>query len=82
MSYFKVHIIYPNAEEEIIEEDFYTLNKAIEYGKHLLGQVEYNAGFHAHKIDKEGDIVDIEPYCQVVEMNNDEEKVVFDSREK
>ena len=82
MSYYKVHIIYPNAEEEIIEEDFYTLNKAIEYGNHLLGQVQYNANFHARSIDKEGEEVDVEPYCQVIEMTNDGPKVVFDSRKK
>ena len=82
MSYFKVHIIYPNAEEEIIQEDFYTLKKAIEYGEHLLGEVQYNAAFHGRSIDKEGDVVDVEPYCQVVEISNDGSKVVFDSRQK
>ena len=82
MSYFKVHIIYPNAEEEIIEEDFYTLNKAIEYAEHILGEVQYNAAFHAGKIDKDGDAISVEPYCQVVEISNDGQKVVFDTRNK
>ena len=82
MSYFKVHIIYPNAEEEIIEEDFYTLSKAKEYADHILGEVQYNAAFHAKKIDFEGDVVSVEPYCQIVEISNDGQKVVFDTRNK
>ena len=82
MSYFKVHIIYPNAEEEIIEEDFFTLNKAIEYADHVLGEVQYNAAFHAKKIDDEGDQVSVEPYCLVNEIDNSGSKVVFDSRKK
>ena len=82
MSYYKVHIVYPNAEEEIIEEDFYTLNKAIEYANHIFGEVEYNAYFHASKIDRDGDEVSVEPYCQVVEISNDGQKVVLDTRNK
>ena len=82
MSYFKVHIIYPNAEEEIIEEDFYTLNKAIEYADHILGEVQYNAKFHASKIDKVGDEVSVEPYCLVEEIDKEGTKVVFDTRKK
>ena len=82
MSYFKVHIIYPNAEEEIIEEDFYTLTKAIEYADHILGEVAYNAKFHASKIDKEGDEVSVEPYCLVEEIDKEGAKVVFDTRKK
>lgn len=82
MSYFKVHIIYPNAEEEEIEEDFYTLNKAIEYADHILGQVEYNAAYHARSIDDQGDVVDIQPYCLVKEIDNEGAKVVFDTRKK
>ena len=82
MAYYKVHIVYPNAEEEIIEEDFYTLNKAIESANHLLGEVEYNAAFHARSIDKSGDEVDVNPYCQVIEISNDGSKVVYDSRQK
>ena len=82
MSYFKVHIVYPNAEEEIIEEDFFTLNKAKESALHLLGQAEYNAGFHARSIDESGDVVDVNPYCLIIEINDEGPKVVFDSRQK
>lgn len=82
MEYYKVQVVYPNGEEEIIEEDFYSLNKAIESAKHLLGQVEYNASYHRQDIDQDGEVIKVEPYCLVKAFTNDGEKIVFDSRKK
>ena len=82
MSYFKVRIVYPNNQEELIEEDFFTLNKAKEYADHILGQVQYNAKFHERKIDSDGDTIAVEPYCVILEYDNNNVNVVFDTRKK
>ena len=80
MQYYKISIVYPNGEEEEINEDFYALNKAIEYANHILGQVQYNAAFHARSKDGDGDILDIEPYCLIKEIKDSGTEVVFDTR--
>ena len=82
MSIFKVIVTYPNAQMEEIEEDFYTLEKAIEYADHILGQVSYNAQFHADSFDEDGDIVRVNPYAIVEERGNEEIQVVYDTRKK
>ena len=82
MSIFKVIVTYPNAEVEEIEQDFYHLDKAIEYAEHILGEVQYNAPFHADSLDDDGDVISVEPYAIVKELENNEAKVVYDSRKK
>ena len=64
-----------NGEIEEVDEDFYSLNKAIESADHLLGQVGYNAQFH-----KGGK--DTQPYAIVKEYADNELKIVYDSRNK
>ena len=73
MLYYKVEITYPNGEVEEVDEDFYSLNKAKESAEHLLGQVSYNAQFHAG-----GNAV--EAFAVVKAYENEEVKIVFDSR--
>ena len=76
MSIFKVIVTYPNAEVEEIDQDFYQLEKAVDYAKHILGQVQYNAQFHASRG------VNVQPYAVVKETNGKESKIVFDSRQQ
>ena len=73
MLYYKVEITYPNGEIEEVDEDFYTFKKAQESADHLLGQVKYNAQFH------EG-VSDVKPFAIVKEYNDNEVKIVYDSR--
>lgn len=73
MLYYKVEITYPNGEVEEVDEDFYSLNKAKESAEHLLGQVSYNAQFH-----KGG--ASTEPFALVKAYEDDDVKIVFDSR--
>ena len=75
MSYYKVEITYPNGEVEEINEDFYSLKKAIESAEHLLGQVSYNAQFH-----KGG--ASTEAFALVKAYEDDDVKIVYDSRSK
>ena len=82
MTLYKVHIIYPNGEEEIIDQDFLSLNKAKEYAEHILGQVMYNAKFHKSSFDGSGNERVTDPYCMVLAFDGEESKVVFDSRDK
>ena len=80
MNIYKVQITYPNGVIEIIDEDFYTLVNAKEYGQHLLGQVSYNEGYHSSGVDVEGEKRRVKPYFLVLLKENKEEKIVFDSR--
>ena len=73
MLYYKVEIAYPNGEVEEVDEDFLTVKKAQESAVHLLGQVEYNAQFH-----KNG--ARVKPFAVVKEYNDNEVKIVYDSR--
>ena len=73
MLYYKVEIAYPNGEIEEIDEDFLSLKKAKESLEHLLGQVSYNAQFH-----KNG--ARVKPFAVVKEYNDNEVKIVYDSR--
>ena len=73
MSIYKVEITYPNGEVEEVNEDFYSLNKAIESATHLLGQVSYNAQFHKGSAK-------FDPFAVVKKYENDEVKIVYDSR--
>ena len=68
-----VEITYPHGEVEEVDDDFYSLNKAKESAEHLLGQVSYNAQFHAG-----GKAV--EAFAVVKAYENEEVKIVFDSR--
>ena len=74
MSYFKVEITYPNGEIEEVNEDFYSLKKAIESAEHLLGQVSYNAQFHKGSANTE-------PSALVKEIG-EQVKIVYDSRKQ
>lgn len=74
MSYYKVEITYPNGEVEEINEDFYSLKKAIESAEHLLGQVAYNAQFHKGSANTE-------PFA-IVKEHGEEIKIVYDSRKQ
>lgn len=80
MLYYKIHIVYPNNEEEEIDQDFLTIKKAVEYAEHILGQVKYNAAFHSKSNAKSGDAIKVEPYCLIKEFSDKGVEVVFDSR--
>ena len=73
MLIYKVEITYPNGEIEEVDEDFFSVKKAIESATHLLGQVSYNAQFHKGSAK-------LEPFAVVKEYNNNEVKIVYDSR--
>ena len=75
MLYYKVEITYPNGEVEELNEDFYGLEKAKECAEHLLGQVSYNAKFHKGEANTE-------PFALVKAYENNEVKIVYDSRNK
>ena len=81
MIIYKVQITYPNGNIEEIDEDFYTLAKAQEYGEHMLGQVSYNADFHAPSFDLDGNEENVEPFFLVLAREGEEEKIAFDSRQ-
>ena len=72
---YRVEMTYPNGNIEEIEEEFYSLDDAIDYGKRLLGQVGYNAQFH-----KGGNAV--QPFFVVLLRNKEGSKIVYDSRNK
>ena len=82
MLYYKVQVTYPNGEMEDLDEDFFTLNKAIESAEHILGEVGYNASFHASFFDEDGESKDVQPFAVVLEISDEGEKIVYDSREK
>ena len=74
MSIFKVIVTYPNAEVEELNQEFFTLEEAIFGAKHILGQVQYNAQFHANRGAK------VKPFAIVKEISGQEAKIVYDSR--
>ena len=43
---FEVLVSYPDGHIEIIEETFYTLEQAEEYGKNILNQIAATEQFH------------------------------------
>ena len=75
MSIFKVIVTYPNADVEEIDQDFFSLEKAVDYAKHILGQVQYNAQFHASRG------LSVQPFAVVKEVSGQEAKIVYDSRQ-
>ena len=75
MLYFKVEITYPNGEVEEIDEDFYSLKKAMETAESLLGQVSYNAQFHKGSSN-------VDPFAIIKQHDNEGVKIVYDSRNK
>ena len=75
MLIYKVEITYPNGEVEEVDEDFYSLKKAIESAEHLLGQVAYNAQFHKGSAN-------VQPFAVVKQYENNEVKIVYDSRKQ
>ena len=77
---YRVEVTYPNGNIEEIDEDFYTLKSAMEHIKHILGEVSYNEEFHADTFDIDGDEVHVRPYAIIKEVDENETKIVFDSR--
>ena len=80
MLYYKIHIVYPNTEEEEIDQVFLTIKKAVEYAEHILGQAKYNAMLHAKSFAKSGETIKVELYCLVKEYSDKGVEVVFDAR--
>ena len=77
---YRVEVTYPNGNIEEIDEDFYTLKSAMEHIEHILGEVSYNKEFHADTFDIDGDEVHVQPYAIIKEVDENETKIVFDSR--
>ena len=48
---FEILVSYPDGHIEIIEETFYALEKAREYGKSILNQIAATEAFHQGKDD-------------------------------
>lgn len=48
---FEVLVSYPDGHIEIIEESFYSLDQAREYGKSMLNQIAATEAFHQGKDD-------------------------------
>jgi len=76
---YKVNVTYPNGNVEEIEEAFSTLNEAKTFGQNLLNQVGYNANYKGSILDDEG-VRHVKPFFIIIEKNNNESKIVFDSR--
>ena len=48
---FELLVSYPDGHIEIIEETFYTLEKAVEYGEGMMNQIAVTEQFHQGKDD-------------------------------
>ena len=48
---FELLISYPDGHIEIIEETFYALEKAREYGTSMMNQISATEQFHKHDTD-------------------------------
>ena len=46
---FELMITYPDGHVEIIEETFYVLEKAVEYGESMMNQIAATEQFHNNK---------------------------------
>ena len=46
---FELLVSYPDGHIEIIEEAFYNLEKAREYGKSMMNQIAATEQFHRHE---------------------------------
>ena len=79
MAIYKVEVTYPTGRVEEIDEAFETLEKAIEYGQQLLVQVGNNARFK-NDLDEDGlPRKTVKPRFSVLEKENGQESIVFDS---
>jgi len=74
---FELLISYPDGHIEIIEETFYTLEKANEYGEGMLNQIYATEQFHQGKDD--GSLTTRRlrrPYYEVYRVIDDERMLV------
>jgi len=78
--YYKVQISYPNGVVEVIEDDFQKGAEALDYGNGLLAQIEQNKGFHDSAEDEFGDKILKDAYFFIIEIDGENQKVVYDSR--
>ena len=46
---FELMITYPDGHVELIEETFYVLEKAVEYGESMMNQIAATEQFHDNK---------------------------------
>lgn len=78
--YYKVTISYPDGHLEEIEEDFYNLEKAIDFGEKYISQVYGTESFRGNSLDEGNFFHKKEPYFFVDSHGEGESKIVFDSR--
>lgn len=78
--YFKVQVSYPDGKVEMIEEDFEKGADALEYGNSLLAQIAINQNYHEGAIDEFGEETLKNPYFFIIEVYDDKQAVVYDSR--
>ena len=79
-AYYKVLVTYPNGKTEEIEDSFKSGQEALEFGKTILGQIPYNAGYHDAATDVFGDKVFKQPYFMIEKVGGGKRKIVYDSR--
>ena len=78
--YYKVTISYPDGHLEEIEEEFTSLQKAIDFGEKYLAQVYGTEQFRGNALDEHNFFHKKKPYFIVDSHGEGESKIVFDSR--
>jgi hypothetical protein len=71
-TYYKLTITYPNGATEELDESFYALEKAVDYGNALLNQIPGNASFKGKR--------KLESFFTIVRFASDGREMVYDSR--
>lgn len=78
--YFKVLMYYPDGHSEEMEEDFFKLEKAIDFGQKYLAQIYGTEAFRGNALDEHNFFNKKKPYFIVDSHGDGESKIVFDSR--
>lgn len=79
-TYYRVNVSFPNGHIEEIEDVFFTLEKAVEYGNSILNQVASTEAYHKDRTDMYGDKVSFKPYFEVIEVSDESSKSVYKSK--
>ncbi len=77
---YKVTISYPDGHLEEIEEDFLSLEKAIDFGEKYLAQIYGTESFRGNALDEHNFFHKKQPYFFVDSHGDGESEIVFDSR--
>ena len=72
---FEVLVSYPDGHIEIIEEQFYTLDSAREYGESMMNQIAATEQFHSGGDDLEPRHLQ-KPYFEIYQKVNGERELV------